>query len=74
MSESDNRLAAKRWRRRNADQIDTFERERSAAQPSFERDEYPLPMTESQRLTDREEPEGVAIRHEHIWAVENPDA
>lgn len=67
MTDSDYRMAAKRWRRRNSDGRDTFEGEHTQFPPAFTLDEYPLPKPDSERPTDRLDPEGVAVRHTHVW-------
>lgn len=63
----------KNWRNRNSDGINTFEGERTQGPPAFSIVESALPMTEGQRPSDREDPEGVAERHEHLYDVEEPD-
>ncbi len=70
MSDDDYRTPAKQWRRRNSDMIDTFEGERTAPTASIELDEYALPMTADERIANPDDPEGVAIRHTHVWGVE----
>lgn len=63
----------KAWKQRNSDGRNTFEGERTQGPPAFDLDEYPLPMSEEQRPTDREEPEGVTERHTHVYDVTEPD-
>ena len=75
MSDSDYRTPDKRWRRRNSDFRDIFEGTTSEPTVSIVVDEYPLPMTESQRIAGRDEVDGygVAERHAHVWSVDEPD-
>lgn len=70
MTDPDYRDAQKRWRRRNSDFLDTWERERSASPPARAIVESALPP--GTYLETPEEPAGVSERHVHTWGVDEP--
>ena len=64
------------YKQRNSDGKNTFEGERTFAPPAFDLEEYPLPMTDAQRVADaaQEDDEGAdltdrgtTIVHEHVY-------
>ncbi|MBA2708264.1 MAG: hypothetical protein H0U59_10735 [Gemmatimonadaceae bacterium] len=63
----------KNWKRRNSDFKNTFEGDITQATPAFTITESALPMSTTTRITDREDPEGVAERHTHVYGVIQPD-
>ncbi len=81
MSESDVRAARKLWRERNSDMLGSWgdeygKVERIASPPAFVEEEHTMP-TSPHQLSNPETDSGHdarAIRHVHIWGVDDPDA
>ena len=61
------------WKDRNSDFRNTFEGARTESPPNRTIVEYDLPKPDAERPGNREDPEGVAERHEHDWNVDEPD-
>lgn len=70
---SDLREQRKAWAQRNSDGKATFERERTQPPPAFSLEEETLPDT-NQKITSPEYDDAAAIRHVHVYGVEDPDA
>ncbi len=63
----------KAWKRRNSDGKTTLDGEVTHAPPAFIMTESALPISDASRPADREDPEGVAERHTHVYGVPQPD-
>jgi hypothetical protein len=69
---SDLRDERKAWAQRNSDGRNTFEGEQSQPPPAFSLEEHELPA--SALRIDNPDEEGAAIRHVHVFGVDDPDA